>query len=48
MVIATVALLLQVSYDEPFSITTRHRNIVSEAGVMRFGEMIPCQHGSDD
>ena len=40
MVFATVAWKLQPSYDEPFSITTRHRNIVSGASVMRFGEMI--------
>ena len=40
MVIDMVALLLQVSYVELFSITTRHRNIVSGASVMRFGEMI--------
>ena len=40
MVIAAVALLLQLSYDEPLSITTRHRNIISGASVMRFGEMI--------
>ena len=40
MVIATVALLLQLSYDGIFTITTRHRNIVSGASAMRFGEMI--------
>ena len=40
MVFATVALILQLSYDERFGITTRHRNIVSGASAMRFGEMI--------
>ena len=37
---ASAAWILQVSYDEPFSNTTCHRNIDSGAGIMRFGEMI--------